>query len=149
KVDRPRLPDAGVARAEAAATAELPGGSETILVMEDEPLLRSMVRELLLQLGYEVLVGRDVADALRLCAEHPDPIHLLLTDVVMPGMSGSALAVKVRARHPETRVLYMSGYADDAVVRHGVLHAEAAFLRKPFSTAVLAREVSDVLHRGR
>jgi two-component system, cell cycle sensor histidine kinase and response regulator CckA len=83
--------------------------------------------------------------AIRVAAEHPGPIHLLVTDVVMPGMSGSHVAATIGRQHPEAKVLFMSGYTDDAVVRHGVETASSAFLHKPFTPFGLARKVRDVL----
>jgi len=82
---------------------------------------------------------------LRIRHEYHGPIHLLITDVVMPGMSGRELAEQLLASHPDLRVLFMSGYTDDAVVRHGILEAEVPFLEKPYSTLALARKVRDVL----
>ncbi|TLY18702.1 MAG: response regulator, partial [Nitrospirae bacterium] len=80
-----------------------------------------------------------------LSTQHPEPIHLLVTDVVMPQMSGREIAEQLRSEHPETKVLFMSGYTDDAVVRHGVQTAEMAFLQKPFTSESLARKVREVL----
>jgi two-component system cell cycle sensor histidine kinase/response regulator CckA len=123
-------------------------GSETILVTEDEPMLRSLVRITLEEHGYQVLAVDGVREAAELMDRREQPIDLLLTDVVMPGMSGRELADRMRAARPETKVLFMSGYTDDAVVRHGVLHEGAAFLQKPFSPTVLARKVREVLDSG-
>jgi DNA-binding response OmpR family regulator len=115
--------------------------------VEDEESLRSIVREILEANGYTVIEARNAGHALEIAEGHPAPIHLLMTDVVMPGMSGSELAVRLAASHAETRVLYMSGYTDDAVVLHGVLAAEVAFLQKPFTAEALVRKVREVLDR--
>jgi DNA-binding response OmpR family regulator len=113
--------------------------------VEDEESLRNIVREILEASGYTVIEARHAAHALEIAEGHPAPVHLLITDVVMPGMGGSDLATHLAASHAETRVLYMSGYTDDAVVLHGVLAAEVAFLQKPFTGEALARKVREVL----
>jgi DNA-binding NtrC family response regulator len=99
------------------------------------------------QHGYTVLEAEDVDDALRLCREHGGEIHLLLTDVVMPIMSGRELAERAADIRPELKVLYMSGYTDNVVVHHGVKAHEAQFLQKPFTPRLLARKVREVLDR--
>jgi two-component system cell cycle sensor histidine kinase/response regulator CckA len=120
-------------------------GHETILLVEDQEQVRQVVRTILQRQGYEVLTACDVADALQIGREHARPIHLLLTDVVMPQMSGPELAKRVLAMRSETRVLCMSGYTDDSIVRHGVLAAEMPFLQKPITPDALARKVREVL----
>src|SRR3989454_2198412 len=125
--------------------SKLPPGTETLLLVEDEPEVRWLVRELLQHLGYTILEARHGIEAQVLSIQHPGPIHLLITDVVMPQMSGREIAEQLTSEHPETKVLYMSGYTDDAVVRHGVLAAHMAFLQKPFSPEALARKVREVL----
>jgi CheY-like chemotaxis protein len=122
-----------------------PSGSETILLVEDEEGVRRLARASLEMEGYTVLDVAGSVAALEALARHPGVIDLLLTDVVMPGMSGPTLAARVRAARPSIRVLYMSGYADDAVVLHGVLSDDADFLAKPFTPQVLAKKVRDVL----
>jgi two-component system cell cycle sensor histidine kinase/response regulator CckA len=121
-------------------------GCETILVVEDERGLRSLVCKALSAQGYKVLEAEGSLPAAS--ATYAYPLHLLLTDVVMPQMSGKALASCVTALHPETKVLYMSGYTDDAVVRHGIQESNAFFLQKPFTTGVLARKVREVLDKN-
>jgi PAS domain S-box-containing protein len=125
--------------------SSLPQGKETVLVVEDEPEVRWLVRDMLQHLGYNVLEARHGIEAQVLSIQHPGPIHLLITDVVMPQMSGREIAEQLTSEHPETKVLYMSGYTDDAVVRHGVLAAHMAFLQKPFTPEALARKVREVL----
>jgi signal transduction histidine kinase len=133
------------------ATAALPSnpslasGSETILLVEDEAEVRTLAVAILRRCGYHVLDAPNGPDALELCAQYPTTIHLLLTDVVMPRMSGPELAERLGRVRPETKVLFMSGYTDDAVVRHGILEARMAFIQKPIMPDPLARRVRDVL----
>ena len=127
------------------ATPLASSGRETVLLVEDEAMVRSLVRNVLQLHGYTVLEARDAEDALRLSAEHAGLIDLLLTDVVMPGVSGRELAERLAPRRPEMRVLFMSGYTDDAVVRHGVFAAGQGFIQKPFSSTALAERVRKLL----
>jgi DNA-binding NtrC family response regulator len=107
--------------------------------------VRSLVRLALLSGGYKVLETQDAESALAICANHAGAIHLLLTDVVMPQTSGPAVASKVAALRPGIRVLYMSGYTDDAIVHHGVLSQEMPFIQKPFSPVALRKKIREVL----
>ena len=124
-------------------------GTETILVAEDERLVRVLAQKVLERAGYRVLVGAGGADAMALAERHDGPIHLLLTDVVMPEMNGRELARRLTAVRPGVRVLYMSGYADEAVAQHGVLDPGTAFLQKPFTPEALAKKVRGVLDGAR
>lgn len=120
-------------------------GTETILVVEDEEVVRNLVRETLEIYGYKVLESTGGRSASSICKNYDEPIHLVVTDVIMPEMNGRELANELAGHRPETRVLFMSGYTDDAIVHHGVLDADAHFIQKPFSTDDLARKVRDVL----
>ena len=120
-------------------------GTETILLVEDEDAVRSMTHLVLEQFGYTVLEARSGAEAIQLWAHHPGPIHLLVTDVVMPEMGGRQVAERLTQLRPGLKVLYSSGYTDDAVVRHGILQSEVAFLQKPFTLAGLASKVRQTL----
>ncbi len=146
KVYLPRVEDDSelVAPRQIAAT-QVPRGSETILLVEDEEAVRSMVRGLLETHGYRVFAADQAREVLQFCQLESGAIHLLLTDVVMPRMSGRELAERVIALHPETRVLYMSGYTDDAIVQHGVLNPGVAFIQKPFTPDALMGKVREVL----
>lgn len=124
-----------------------PTGTETVLLVEDEASVREAVGWILESLGYKVLKASNGAEAIQIARLHNGEIHLLFTDVVMPGMSGRELAERLQARLPTLRVVYTSGYTDDAIVRHGILHEDSAFLHKPFSRATLAQKVRDVLDR--
>jgi CheY-like chemotaxis protein len=135
---------------DAAAPAEpaVQRGTETIVVVEDDESVRELVRLMLSGQGYEVLTAPDGEGAARLCAEHPGGVDLLLTDVVMPEVNGRVLAERLGAMFPSLRVLFMSGYSDEAVVRHGIIRPNTAFIEKPFSEAGLARKVREVLDAG-
>jgi PAS domain S-box-containing protein len=124
-------------------------GSETLLLVEDEPLVRDFTRCVLQEIGYKVLDAGRGADALRIADEYEGPIHLMITDVVMPHMSGPQLAENLTHRRPEMKVLYVSGYTGaDAIVRHGVLEEGISFLEKPFTTSSLAHKVREVLDQA-
>jgi CheY-like chemotaxis protein len=125
------------------------GGRETILVVEDELMILSVAKRALTALGYDVLTAADGAQALELAAATTRPIHLLITDVVMPKMGGRELAERLAALRPGLRVLYTSGYTPDAIVQHGVLEEGIDFLQKPYSSTTLAMEIRAVLDKER
>jgi PAS domain S-box-containing protein len=120
-------------------------GSETILVVEDEESVRKLVRKALERYGYRVLLAATPSEALEVARAETSTIHLLLSDVILPQMSGSALASQIVHGRPAMRILYMSGYTDDAIVRYGVLEQGTPFLQKPFTPEGLARKVREVL----
>lgn len=122
--------------------ARAPRGTETILLVEDDETVRKLTHEVLRNYGYEVLAAAHGDAAFSICER---PIHLLLTDVVMPKMSGREVADRLTQLQPEMKVLFMSGYTDEAIVHHGVLDTDAPFIQKPFAPDALARKVRDVL----
>jgi CheY-like chemotaxis protein len=124
-------------------------GTETILVAEDEEALRRVVIRALSAAGYTVLSAANGDEALAICAQYAGGIHLLLTDVVMPRMSGRVLAQVLAKTRPDMKVVYMSGYTDNAIVHHGVLDPGTSFLGKPFTAEVLTRKIREVLDEGR
>jgi PAS domain S-box-containing protein len=128
-----------------AAVPTLSTGNETILVVEDEKGVRDVAKRILCEAGYEVLTAASPDDALLACKAHPGKIHLLLTDVVMPQMSGRLLAERLALARPGIKVVYMSGYTDDAIVHHGTLDPGTNFVAKPFSAADLTRKILEVL----
>ena len=127
------------------SVVEVPKGSETILVVEDDDLVRHLALRVLQSSGYDVLDAQSGEDAISVARRHQGPIHLVLTDVVMPGMSGPLLGKAVVAVRPNVAVLFMSGYTDEAVLRGGKVKSGAAFLQKPFSPLALTRKVREVL----
>jgi signal transduction histidine kinase/ActR/RegA family two-component response regulator len=126
---------------------KLPRGNETILVVEDEEEVRKLTAKILERQGYRILETSNGDDALLACERRKGPIHLMLADIVMPGMSGSELAKLLKPLYPEIKILYMSGYTDNAVVRHGVLKKGVNYIQKPFTTEGLARKVREVLDK--
>ena len=120
-------------------------GTETILLVEDEDAVRSLGRTVLEQHGYTVLDAQHGSEALLKCQQYQGVIHLVATDVVMPHMSGRKLVERLLTLRPNIKVLYMSGYTDDAIVRHGVYNAEVPFLRKPYTPDTIAQKVREVL----
>ena len=125
--------------------AELPRGVETVLLAEDEETVRSLAREVLRGAGYTVLEAGDGEEALRVAGSHPGPIHLLLTDVIMPRLGGPELARRLQPLRPDMRILFMSGYTDGDISSYGGLGTETSLLQKPFQPIVLARRVRKVL----
>ena len=126
---------------------ERSGGAETLLLVEDEAPVRALIIELLANEGYTVLEAAGGEEALAIATRHPGTIDLLVTDVVMPGMSGGELASRIVRMLPGVRVLYISGYSDDAIVRCGVSQADSAFLEKPFTYERFVAKVREVLER--
>ena len=128
-------------------TEEVPEAppSGTILLVEDEDQVRNLTRSMLVRLGYHVLDFSSAGDALRYLSGRPEPIDLLLTDIVMPETSGMELARQVKASRPETKVLFMSGYTDSSVTSHGLISAGTAFIQKPFTSASLRKKVGEAL----
>ena len=145
KVYLPRVEEAPEASKAPSRILTPPHGTETVLLAEDESGVRTFISHILAGYGYKMLAAADGDEAVRVAAGHDGPIHLLITDVVMPGAGGRAVAGQVAERHPEVRVLFMSGYTDDAVIRHGVLREEVNFFQKPFSPVALAFKVREVL----
>ena len=124
---------------------DLPRGSETVLLVEDEEEVRKLAAQILQRQGYKVLEAPQEGDALLICEQHQTPVHLMLTDVVMPGMSGHQLAERLKSLQPEMKVLYMSGYTDNTIIQHGVLVEGVNYISKPFTVDALERKVREVL----
>jgi CheY-like chemotaxis protein len=140
RVDQEAEPLRAAERVEALAE-----GTETILLVEDDELVRGIASTILRQAGYSVLDAADGESALRICRQHEGTIHMALTDVVMPGMSGRVVADRLKELRPGLSVLFMSGYTQEAIVHHGVLNEGVNFLEKPFTPDALTRRVREVL----
>jgi DNA-binding response OmpR family regulator len=125
------------------------GGEETIIVVEDDPVVGNLVREFLQEGGYKVLPATHPSLAIRVCREHKGPIHLMVTDVVMPAWSGPEVAARFAEYHPEGQVLYISGYAEEALRRQGLDPSRAPVLQKPFTRESLLRKVRETLSPAR
>jgi len=147
KIYLPRVDAAAASGVATPARTESLRGTETVLLVEDAAAVRTVTHQALARQGYTVLDAPNGTEALRIASEHSGPIHLLLTDVVMPGLSGRQLSDELTRLRPGTKVLFTSGYTDDAVVRHGVLEFGIAYLQKPFTVDGLARKVREVLGR--
>ena len=132
----------GVSKAPQVAT----GGSETVLLVEDEESVRELVRETLKTKGYSVMEAADGIQGMKIAESFEGKIDILITDVAMPGMGGHELAKRVTAARPGIKILFLSGYTEDAIIHEGVLDPGTAFLQKPFTLQALARKVRDVLH---
>jgi CheY-like chemotaxis protein len=146
KIYLPRVEEVPKEMKHKAEAAEILKGTETILAVEDEIEVRKLVAEILKGQGYTVIEASDGEEAMKVSRENAGKkIHLLLTDVVMPGMSGRELAVVLGLQHPNMKVLYMSGYTDNAIVHHGVLEEGVNYIQKPFTLDALARKVREVL----
>jgi len=144
KVYLPRI-DQPVALEAVTTVRTLPRGSETILLVEDDEMVRTLVRETLVREGYRILDTSDPMEARRMADHHKGPIQLLITDVVMPKVNGRDLAEQLVRRRHDLKVLYMSGYTDNAVLNSGILHKDVAFLQKPFTPGTLTEKVREVL----
>jgi CheY-like chemotaxis protein len=146
KVYLPRITSPSLPEQPKASTSPIKShGDETVLVVEDEAIVRDLACELLGILGYTALEAGDPDEAIAVCDQHEGKIHLLLTDVVLPKMDGKSLFDRIAPTRPEMKVLFMSGYTDDAIVHHGVLDRGVHFLQKPFTTEILARKVREAL----
>jgi PAS domain S-box-containing protein len=145
KIYLPRAHELAAAAESGVEETNKPGGNETVLLVEDEDAVRHMAQEILQSNGYCVLDASNGNEAVRVSAEHKGTIDLMVTDVVMPQLGGRELAEKLFVTRPEMRVLYMSGYTDDAIVHHGVVDGRASFLEKPFTSDALARKIREVL----
>jgi CheY-like chemotaxis protein len=144
KVYLPRV-DAAAERLRSSRPPANLRGSETILLVEDDEQVRAVARAILRHNGYEVVESRSPGEALLLSERHRGKIHLLLTDVVMPQMGGPELAKRLAAQRPDIKVLCMSGYTDDSIVRHGILESSIAYLQKPLTPEALTSKVREVL----
>jgi CheY-like chemotaxis protein len=145
KVYLPRVAEQVEAKPHAVEIPAAGQGSETILLVEDEEAVRELASRILSAKGYSVVAAKSTKEAEQLSEKHSGIIHLLLTDIIMPGTSGRELARRITARHPKTRVLYMSGYTDNVLAQGGVLEAGLSFLQKPFTPGALVQKVRDVL----
>jgi CheY-like chemotaxis protein len=146
KIYFPRVDQPLDAAADPLQTGPLPRGTETLLVVEDEPSVRQLARGVLETQGYEVLSASNGQDALRVAHGHKgSPIRLVVTDVIMPQMGGKVMAEWLKTTYPDLKVLFTSGYTGDTIAHHGVLDAGVEFLPKPYTPAILARKVREVL----
>jgi len=147
KIYLPRVDESIEEVREKATGEKLSRGGETILLVEDEESVRRLSVQILKRQGYKVLEASCGNDALVLSKEHKEPIHIMLTDVVMPRMSGPELASQLRPTHPTMKVLYMSGYTDNTIVNHGVLEEGINYIQKPFTVDSLTKRVREVLDK--
>jgi PAS domain S-box-containing protein len=145
RVYLPRVTGAAEARGTLRPTMEVARGTETILLVEDDEQVRGVARGILRRNGYVVLEAPNGGEALLICEQHQATIHLLLTDVVLPRMSGRQLAERLAVTRPDMKVLFMSGYTDDAILQHGILNSDVEYLQKPITPGLLTRRVREVL----
>jgi PAS domain S-box-containing protein len=148
KVYLPRIDEVSESDEHATPGRAIPQGTETVLLVEDEEQVRTILQQMLEERGYRLLTASAGEEALRIAADYEAEIQLMITDVVMPQMSGRELAEQIQPLRPNMKVLYMSGYTDDAIVRHGLLDEKLQFLQKPFDAALVARKVRQVLDSG-
>ena len=145
----PRIEEQVELQAAKQSLAGRPQGSETILLVEDDDQVRDLAAAILTSCGYIVLSANSARAVISECEQHDGDIHLLLTDVVMPGSGGTEIAQQVLARRPLTKVLYMSGYTTNALIHHGVIYPGTHFLQKPFTPDALIRKVWETLNKAR
>ncbi len=146
KIYLPRLLLAGQQRSQAPTVQHLPGGGETILLVEDEPAVRELTAKVLRRQGYLVLEAANGKEALQLAQAHQGQIQLLLTDVIMPHMNGKTLAEAIIKLYPQTKILFASGYTDNVIMQFGLVNSEVMFIPKPFSPATLTHKVRETLN---
>jgi len=147
KIYLPQVDEAPEELTEKVETKEIPRGIETVLIVEDDKEVRKLAARILENQGYKVLEASQGSEALPLCKEYQKQIHLMLADVVMPGLDGRELADRVKSFHPGMKVLYMSGYTDNAIIHHGVLEKGMNYIQKPFTVDGLARRVREVIDK--
>jgi DNA-binding response OmpR family regulator len=145
KVYLPRVDEVSDAHSVAQATPRPQRGTETILIVEDEEAVRELIQTVLIEKGYDVIPSLDPQHAEQIAGNFAGEIHLLLTDMVMPGMSGRELADRISAKRRDIRVLFMSGYTENVITTGGMLEEGLAFLQKPFSPVALVHKVREVL----
>jgi CheY-like chemotaxis protein len=145
KIYLPRVEGGAQAPVKSGVKVESLTGTETILVVEDDDAVRKLVHRALVDHGYTVLDAISAREAVTFCERHKGLIHLMISDVILPQMSGRELAKRVQELRPKMRVIFMSGYADDAVAHHGILEAGHVFVEKPFVPAAMVRKVREIL----
>jgi CheY-like chemotaxis protein len=145
KVFLPRVEEAAAEPLKEDRPAALPGRTETVLIVEDEDILRCLCVRILERLGYRVLQARNGDEAIAEAQGYGDRIDLLLTDVVMPGMNGAELATQLVLHYPEMKVLFTSGYTEDVISHHGVLAEGVSFIGKPYTPSALGRKVREII----
>lgn len=145
KVYFPRVDESIKPDTKSEVSAKFLNGTETLLVVEDEDMVREIITHTLNRYSYTLLVAKGPDEAFRLCKKYTGKINLLITDVIMQGMSGRDLAQQLSLRYPEMKILYISGYTDDIIIHHGILDRGINFMQKPFTPYTLARKVREVL----
>jgi CheY-like chemotaxis protein len=148
KIYLPRIDAAAGAAPPIPAAAGPAANRATILLVEDDDMVRALVKTVLADCGYDLLDAPNGREALRLCREHRTPIHLLITDVVMPGLNGRQLAEQAAPIRPHMKILFVSGYLDDTIIRNGVMEAGTAFLHKPLDPEILLDKVRHLLREA-
>jgi CheY-like chemotaxis protein len=145
KVYFPRVDESIKPDTKSEVSAKFLNGTETLLVVEDEDMVREIITHTLNRYSYTLLVANGPDEAFQLCKKYTGKINLLITDVIMQGMSGRDLAQQLSPRYPEMKILYISGYTDDIIIHHGILDQGINFMQKPFTPYTLARKVREVL----